>query len=224
MNILESIKTRKSIRHFQPAPVPKEILEEVISIASRSPSAMNIQPWEIMVVAGDVLENIKKGNLEKLTAGEPPAPEIPEPRFEGEYRRRQVELAIQIFQLMGIAREDKEKKADWFARGFRFFDAPATIIVLMDKSLDQLYSQFDMGSIAQTICLVAMNYGLGTCIQMQGISYPDVVRKFAPIPESKRMVVCIPIGYPDWDFPVNKLESKREPLDNFVTWCGFDQR
>ena len=222
MNILESIKTRKSIRHFQPTPVPKEILEEVISIASRSPSAMNIQPWEIMMVAGDVLENIKKGNLEKLTAGEPPAPEIPEPRFEGEYRRRQVELAIQLFQLMGIAREDKEKKVDWMTRGFRFFDAPAAIILLVDRSLDQLYSRFDIGSIAQTICLVAMDYGLGTCIHGQGVYYPAVIRQFAEIPDSKCMAVCISIGYPDGDFPANKLESKREPLENFVTWCGFD--
>lgn len=110
---------------------------------------------------------------------------------------------------------------DWLARGFRFFDAPAAIILLVDKSVNQLYTRFDIGSIAQTICLVAMDYGLATCIHGQGVSYPDVIRGLVPIPESKRLDVCISIGYPDKDFPANKIESKREPLENFVTWYGF---
>ena len=33
---------------------------------------------------------------------------------------------------------------------------------------------------------------------------------------------AIAIGYPDWDFPANKVESKREPVENFTTWCGFE--
>ncbi|MBM4433479.1 MAG: nitroreductase, partial [Chloroflexi bacterium] len=41
-------------------------------------------------------------------------------------------------------------------------------------------------------------------------------------PESKRIVIAIAIGYPDWDFPANKVESNREPLQNVTTWYGFD--
>ena len=222
MELLEAIKTRKSIRNYKPTAIPKETLEEILSIASRAPSALNTQPWEIFVIAGEVLENIKKGNVEKLAAGVMPQSEVPEPKFEGEYRRRQVELAIQIFQFMGIAREDREKRADWMARGFRFFDAPAAFIICMDKSLGDTYSRYDLGSITQTICLTALHYGLGTCIHGQGVMYPDVLRKYAGIPDSKRITESISIGYPDWDFPANKLESTREPLENFVTWRGFD--
>ena len=80
----------------------------------------------------------------------------------------------------------------------------------------------DIGTIIQTICLTALNYSLGTCVEDQGIAFPEVVRKFTGIPQSKRLMICIAIGYPDWDFPANKLESTREPLENVVTWCGDD--
>ena len=222
MEFLEAIETRKSIRNYKPTAVPKETLEEILSIASRAPSSMNTQPWEIFVIGGEVLENIKKGNIEKLASGVEPQPDVPEPRFEGEYRRRQVDLAIQIFQLMDIAREDKEKRAKWLERGFRFFDAPAAFIICIDKSVNELRGMYDLGSITQTICLTALHFGLGTCIQGQGVMFPDVLRKYAGIPDSKRITESISIGYPDWDFPANKLVSARESLENFVTWRGFD--
>jgi len=222
MDILEAIRARKSIRGYKPDPVPKEILTEILDFATRAPSAMNTQPWEITVVTGEALENIKQNTIEMLNSGATPSTNIPPKPFEGKYRQRQVELAIQIFQLMGIAREDKEKRAEWMQRGYCFFDAPAAIIISVDKSLDEVHSQFDIGTITQTICLTALNYGLGTCIEDQGIAFSEVVRRFTHIPESKRIATSIAIGYPDWDFPANKLVSKREPLENVVTWYGFD--
>ncbi|MFC2035806.1 nitroreductase [Chloroflexota bacterium] len=223
MDIIEAIRSRKSIRGYKSDPVPKEILREILDIATRSPSAMNTQPWEITVVAEKVLDNIKQGVVEMLNAGATPTPEIPHRPFEGEYRRRQVDLAINIFNLMGITREDGEKRAAWMQRGLCFFDAPATIILSMDKSLNEsIFNILDIGAIAQTICLTALNYGLGTCIEDQGIMFSEVVRRFTGIPESKLMIVCIAIGYPDWDFPANKLETVREPLENIVTWCNDD--
>ena len=224
MDILEAIKERKSIRSFKPDPVPKEILKEVLDDACRAPSGMNTQPWEFIVLAGDVLENIRRANVEKLNSGAVPSPEhlvIGWPP-DSVYRQRQVELAIQIFKLMDIQREDKEKRAKWMERGFRFFDAPAAIILMTDRSLTEAGPLLDMGAVMQNICLSALNYGLGTCIEDQGGMYPDVLRKFADIPESKRIIICIAIGYPNWDFPANKLVSTRVPVDSNTTWCGFD--
>jgi len=67
--------------------------------------------------------------------------------------------------------------------------------------------------------LAALNYGLATCIEDQGVMYPEVVRRVTGIPETKRIIICIAIGYPDWDFPANSLKSTRLPLENVVTWC-----
>ena len=222
MDIPEAIRARKSIRGYKPDPVPREILREIINIASRAPSAMNTQPWEITVVTRKVLDNIKQGNIDMVSSGTTLEPAVRSKPFEGKYRQRQVELAIQLFGLMGIAREDRVKRVEWWQRGFRFFDAPVAIILSVDRSLEEARSQFDIGTLAQTICLTALNYGLGTCIEDQGVTFPEIVRRFAHIPESQRIVTSIAIGYPNRDFPANRLESKREPVDEIVTWYGFD--
>jgi len=103
---------------------------------------------------------------------------------------------------MGITRADKQKGAEWSQRGFRCFDAPAAIILSVDKSLEaSSLAAMDIGAIMQTICLAALKHGLGTCIEDQGIMYPEVVRRFTGIPETSLIMICIAIGYPEWDFP-----------------------
>jgi len=129
---------------------------------------------------------------------------------------------MQLFNLMGIARDDREKRAEWGLRGLRFFEAPAAIVLYVEESLARSYVDFDLGAFAQTICLAALSYGLGTCIEDQGVLFPEVIRRLAGIPESKRIVVSIAVGYPDRDFPANRLESSREPVEKIAKWCGFD--
>jgi nitroreductase len=223
MDITEAVKKRKSIRGYKPDPVPKEILEQILELASQAPSAMNTQPWEFTVLTGEVLDKARQGNIEMLKSGALPNPEhvvTGWPR-ESVYRQRQVDLAKQLFQLMNIPREDKEKRAKWLERGFRFFDAPAAIILLTDRCLSESGPLLDIGALMQTICLAALDFGLGTCIEDQGTMYPGVLRKYAHIPESKRIVAAIAVGYPDWDFPANRIESERESIKNVSTWLGF---
>ena len=224
MDIIEAVRKRKSIRGYKPNPVAKEILEKILELARRSPSAMNTQPWEFTVLTGQVLENIRRGNVELLNSGASTNPEhkVVGWPMDSIYRQRQVNLAKQLFKLMDIPREDKEKRAKWLERGFRYFDAPAVIIVSADRCLSESGPLLDIGAVIQTICLTALHFGLGTCIEDQGTMYPDVLRKYAHIPESKRIVIAIAIGYPNWDFPANQLESEREPVTNMTTWLGFD--
>ena len=224
MNIIEAISTRKSIRDFTADPVPQHILKKIIEIASRAPSAENSQPWEFTIVTGDILDTIRKANIEKLKSKAPRHPDLPAkglPR-DSVYRRRQIEIAKQLFGLMDISREDLENRNRWMELGFRYFNAPAAIIISMDQSLHYPRPIFDIGSITQNVCLAALHYGLGTCIANQGISYPEVLHEFAKIPESKRIIIAIAIGYPNWDFPANKVVSNREPIENITTWIGFE--
>ncbi len=223
MDVVEAIRTRSSIRDFKQDPVPKGVLKDILEVAGRAPSAVNTQPWEFVVIAGDVLENIRKANIEMLNSGIPPHPEhvIVEWPSDSVYRKRQVGLAMQIFQLMGIQREDKEKRAQWLERGFRYFNAPAAIIILIDRSLSGSGPLLDIGAVMQTICLAALKYNLGTCIEDQGVMYPEVLRRYADISESKRVIISIAIGYPNWDFPANRLRSDRESVESTIIWCGF---
>ncbi len=223
MNIIEAIKTRKSIRGYKPDIVPKAILREILEVAGRSPSAMNTQPWEFLVLGGDVLSRIRQANADKLKAGVAPSGEHSVTGWtrDSVYRTRQVELAMQLFDLMGIQREDSVKRAQWMERGFKFFDAPAAIIVLTDKSLAESTPLIDIGIVIQSICLAALHYGLATCIEDQGCLYPDSLREIGQIADSKRIIMAIAIGYPDWNFPANKIQSTRVPIDDMTTWRGL---
>ena len=219
-----AILSRKSIRGFKPDPVPRDILEKVLEIACRAPSTMNTQPWEFAVVSGDVLKTVARENVKMLRGGVMIQPEhvITGWPNRSVFRERQVEVARRIFRLMGIPREDREKRSAWMERGFRFFDAPAAIIVLTDTALSESGPLMDIGAVMQSICLAALSFGLGTCIEDQGVMYPASLRSLLNIPDSKRILISIAIGYPDPDFPANRVESPREEISNIARWYGFD--
>jgi nitroreductase len=124
---------------------------------------------------------------------------------------------------MGIERDNKEKRLDWVMRGFRQFDAPVSIVVTYDKSLEPAtIAHFDLGAVTYGLVLAAWERGLGTVINGQGIMQSSVVRKHANIPDDQVIMTCIAMGYPNEDFAANDVKSVREEADNFVTFTGFD--
>ena len=131
-------------------------------------------------------------------------------------------MAKQLFGAMEIAREDKEKRRWWTTRGFKFFDAPAAFIIYMDDELSDL-SKFDIGCLTQNICLAAMEYGLETCVEIQAVMYQKGLRKYTDIPQNKKFVIGIAIGYPDENFPANSVKSDRAELDEITSWYGFEE-
>jgi len=221
LDVIEAIITRKSIRGFKKDPVSKETIHKILDAAIRTPSGMNTQPWEFVVAGGKALDQIREECSKLFNEGAFPTNDMLRQPFEGVFKKRQVDLAVELFKLMGIAREDKEARKQWMLRGFRFFDAPCQIIICADKELKYHLDMLGVGALCQTICLAALEYGLGTCIADQGIMYDQVWRKYANIPESKRLIAGISIGYPDPDFPANKLVSSREPVNSITTWLGY---
>jgi len=224
MELLEAIKSRKSIRGYKPTPVPKEILTQILEVAIHAPSSTNVQPWEFTVLGGEVLDDLKQALQAQFLAGVEPSHDFPFKPLTGVYRKRQVELGIALYQLMGIVREDTEKRNEWTLKQLRAFDAPNVIIVSMDEEISSTLvfeAMFSLGMVSQNIALAALNFGLGTCIQRILVEYPEVVRNIAGIPKSKKLAVGIAIGNPNWDFPANKLQSTREPLVNIAIWRGI---
>jgi len=222
LDIIEALKSRRSIRGFKKDPVPKEIVHKILETAVRAPSGLNTQPWEFVVASGQVLNQIREECTNLFNEGAFPSYDMLRKPFEGVYRQRQVDLAKEIFKLMDITREDKEKRKQWMLHGLRFFEAPCQIVVCAEKGLQYPLDMMAIGAVCQSICLAALEYGLGTCIADQGIMYDQVWRKYANIPDSTRLIEGITIGYPDWDFPANKMVTPREPVDNITTWLGFE--
>ena len=223
MEYHEVINGRRSTRGFIDKPVSVEVLKEVIELAVRAPSSMNTQPWHFHIVTGEVLDNIRRENTKRNVEGVPPSREIKSPLgYQGKHRERQVEIAIQLFQEMGIERDDAEGRQDWVLRGFRQFDAPVAIIVTFDEELkEDDISKFDCGAAVNGLVNAGWSKGLGAVINSQGIMQSPVVRKYAKIPDNQIIMICVAMGYPDEEFPANKVISKRRPIEEVATFHGF---
>ncbi len=215
---------RRSIRGYKPQPVPKAVIREVIQLAMRAPSSLNTQPWNVHVVAGEVLDRIRAGNTERNLAGIPHSREF---RVHGEYagahRERQIEIAKQLFGAMGIERDNKEKRLDWVMRGFRQFDAPVAIVVTYDREIHGSdIAPFDCGAVTNALVNAAWSRGLGCVINSQGIMQSPVVREHAGIPDDQVIMICVAMGYPDDSFPANAVVSNRKSVDDATVFLGFD--
>lgn len=220
MEIVEAIKARKSFRAFLPQPVPKQVLEEILGLAARAPSFANSQPWEVTVIGGEVMEQVKEALVELARAEVPLEPDMPYSRFAEPYISRIREDGRMLYQILGIEREDKEARKEWTLRGRKFFDAPNGFVFYLDEELGQ-WSLFDVALFAQSVMLAALAFGLGTCPLAAVVGYPYILRGILGIPDKKKIICGMAIGYPDWQHPANKLESPREPVAGFTQWCGF---
>ena len=224
MHIDQVMQERRSIRGFLDKPVSREILQEVIALANRAPSSMNTQPWHLHVLTGEPLEQVRNGNTERMLAGVTPVREIEDyATYEDEHRERQIEIAVQLFEAMGIERHDAEKRQDWVMRGFRQFDAPVSIVVCFDRKLsNNTIAHFDTGAMTYGLVLAAWSRGLGAVINGQGIMQSPVVREAADIPEDQVILTCVALGWPDEDFVANSVVSRRRPVENITRFLGFD--
>jgi nitroreductase len=224
MHFDDVIMGRRSIRGYKPDPVPRALIEEIVSLALRVPSSYNSQPWHLHVITGEPLERIRAGNTERTLSGVPDSREFRKGKpYAGPHRERQIGVAKQLFAAMGIAREDKAGRQDWVLRGFRQFDAPVCVIVTYDRDMDGSDdTPFDCGAITTLLVNAAWSRGLGAVINSQGIMQSPVVREHAGIPDDQVIMKAIALGWPDETFPANAVVSERRAVAEVVTFTGFD--
>lgn len=220
MDIIEAIKSRYSVRAFKPEPVPRSLLEELLTVSQRAPSWANTQTWEFAVVGGEVMKNLRQMLADRAFGQDERNPDIKQPEWKDPYRARRSENGRRLYELLGIGRDDIEAQLNWFVSMYRFFDAPNAIFIYTDRDIST-WAILNIGLVAQTICLAALDYGLGTVMLAAGISYPDTVSSMLHIPSTKQLVISMAIGYPDPDAEVNKFRSHRVPLSEICTWHGF---
>jgi len=218
MELLQGIETRRSFRAFKSTPIPKEIIEKILRAASSSPSYMNTQPWEVAVLSGEKKEELSRILFELAKSDVPPNPDLPLPEtWPTEMEKRVKEHGAKRFKILGIEREDKQKREELRLSNFEFYGAPCVLFLFMDSTLSS-WSILDMGLFAQGIVLAAHSFGLGSCLQATLAHYPDAVRKFFGIPEKKRLILGISIGYPNLEARINTYHSEKVSPDDFVQW------
>lgn len=219
MELKEAVRNRRSIRSFSPKPVEKGVIQEIISDALWAPSWGNTQPWEITVVTGDLLATFKEENKQAVISGKQPHPDISMPLEWPEINKtRYRDVGRRTLEALSIPREDAEARLNFYTHMMGLFDAPALILITVDKAVSLEYSMLDAGLFAQTLCLLAHERGLGTCILAAAVQYPDRLRTLLKIPDTKRIVIGAALGWPDQGNPVNTFERIRGGLDEFVHW------
>jgi len=219
MELTQAIKGRRSVRKFKADKVPKEIIGDILTKAQWAPSWGNTQPWEFYVLTGKPLEEFRKENA-NLLGREPAAmTDVPMPDVWPEHmKKRYGEIGRLLFTALDIQRDDKEGRNRYYDEMARLFEAPCLIFICIPRDVLVEYAMLDVGLVLQTLCLLAHDRGLGTCIMAVSARNPQLLRKIASLRENKRIIIGVALGYPDEDAPINRFERKRAASEEIVHW------
>ncbi len=99
MDVLEAIRTRRSVRKWLPQPVPDDVVEQILDAGRWAPSAGNFQPWAFIVIQSpETKERIQKVAEESKNLSRIWAPYFREGRSRGYIvDLRHVPVGIAIF-------------------------------------------------------------------------------------------------------------------------------
>ena len=227
MDIIEGIRTRRSIRAFKPDPIPKKVLEEMLDVSRWAPSGGNVQPWYFHVLAGKPLAEVTTRLLEKAKTwnGHEYVNTNPDLPRTGPYskplipRWQSLREATDAILYPPGSKNLELKQLEHREHMLRFFDAPSAIIVCADDRGPS--SIVSIGAVTQTVCLAALTYGLGTCIMGIPVLWPGIFRELLSIPDDRAIVTSIAVGYPEFSSQINTFPRPREPLHDLVEWHGL---
>lgn len=214
----EAIRARFSCRRFVERPVARATIERILRLAQQTPSWCNCQPWQVSIVSGAALARLGEALTRAARAGQPPRPDFPfPPAYQGVYRERRKVCGVQLYQSLGIGREDKAGAARQSLENFRFFGAPHLAVVTTDASLG-VYGAIDCGLYVAHFMLAAREQGVDSIAQAALASYPDLIRSQLGVAAERWLVCGISFGYADAAHPVNGYRTERAPLDQAVSW------
>ena len=220
MELLEGLKTRKSVRGFKNDPVSEETIRTILQAAARGPSYTNSQPWEVAVVTGEKRDALSDMLYQLAASGTPAKTDLPDPKgtWPDAISKRTMEHNVRRFEFLDIKRDETEKRDQFRLQNFKFFNAPCVMFFFLEESLGP-WSLIDIGIFIQSIALAAHGMGLGVCMQASLANYPDQVRSFLDIPNNKKLIVGMSLGYPDDSVRINQYQSARIDVDAFTKWC-----
>jgi nitroreductase len=217
-SVTDAVLTRHSLRAFTQDPVPVELVQQIMTSASRAPSGTNMQPWRVHLLFGDTLAKVSASVLEAYDNDVPyeaEEPYYPDKFFEPFLGRRR-KVGWDLYSLLGIEKGDKAKMKAQHRRNFEFFSAPAGAIFTIHRDLNT-GSWLDYGMFLQNVMLLAREAGLHTCPQAAFCGYHKAIRAALPL-QAEEVVVCgMSIGYADFNAVENSLQTERAPLSEFAT-------
>jgi nitroreductase len=221
MELRAAIEGRRSIRKFKAKEIPREIIRDILETARWAPSWGNTQLWEFYVLTGKRLDEFREANHRSFVDGQTFPLDVPMHEVWPErLKARYGELGKIMLGAMNVKRDDKDARHKLYEDMTLLFGAPCLIVACIPGDILVEYAMLDIGLILQTICLLAHDKGLGTCIMAMSIRNPGLLRKILSIPADRKIVIGAVMGYPDENFPLNNFERKRADISEYVKWVG----
>jgi nitroreductase len=220
VNVYEAVRSRRSVRGFLSRPVPAAALTRVLSVAVRAPSGGNLQPWQVYLLSGSGLDDLKSRVRRRVEAGDSGDPLAVQPypaALPAIYARRLADMGERRYGAAGIARGDKEGRARVRARNWDCFGAPAALFCYLDERM--LPPQWmDAGIFLQSVMLLLRAEGLDSCPQIAWAEYHATVAEVIKPPDGHVLACGMSIGYADPQEPHPAMP--RAPLSDVVTFLG----
>ncbi|WP_317932354.1 nitroreductase [Halioxenophilus sp. WMMB6] len=229
MNVTDAINLRKSIRAFQPDPIAKSDLHDLLTTAQRAPSGSNVQPWRVIAVTGQEQKAVTELAMQSFQSGviatrpiEPPF-SLNYEALDPIYLERSQQMGALMTEAAGIERSDAEGRQKLAIRNFHFFDAPVGLFFVLDKRFNP--AQWGhTGMYLQTICLLAVERGWGTCIQEAWAMFRPELHRHFRLQENELVWCGMSLGVPDQSARANSYFTSRAPVEEVVSFLGFENQ
>ncbi len=215
MELLETIRNRKSARAYTGEPVPRDVVEQILRDAANAPSAINMQPWEVHAVMGEeralLSRRLQRAFTERtLTCGPGTSKTSPDT-----YMNRSRECAKGMTPLVEEMGSDFKTYIN--EGSLNFYGAPVALLIFLDDAFPA-ERMVDIGTFTAYLVMSAAGHGLGTCPIGLVTSYQDDIKDHLNIPESKLLVISVALGKPDPEAPINRFDAPRADCTEFVRW------
>jgi len=214
MDLLKGIEERRSTRAFLERPVEREKIENLLNYATQAPSAINLQPWELIVVSGEEKKRlsrilVKRMKERNISCG--PGAKSPLPEYFVERQRALLDTILPNLP-------EQTPFQDFINEGScNFYGAPTAIII----TLDQVFSSArltDIGVLVGYLVLAAYALELGTCPIGLITAFDDDIKEVLSIRDEKQVVIGVAVGYGDPQSPINRSRSERVPVGDVIKW------
>ncbi len=213
------LRARHSCRAFLPDQVPDDVVERIVQTAGRVPSWCNSQPWQVIVTRGAETDRFRAAVTEAAQT-KAPEPDMPWPEaYEGIYKSRRRTCGFQLYDAVGIAKEDREGTREQMMENYRLFGAPHVAIITSESKLGP-YGAMDCGGFITAFTLAAEALGVASIPQAAVAAYAPTVRAFFDILEGRDILCAISFGYADKDHSANSFRTERAPLSEVLDWRG----
>jgi nitroreductase len=219
--VSQAIETRRSTRAFLPDPVPDATVRELVATATRAASGGNLQPWRLYVLTGAARDRLVAAVAEKRKTKPLDGLEYDiYPRdLTRPYTTRRGRVAAQMYELVGIARDDTDARNAQMAKNFEFFGAPVGMILCIERQMGP--PQFcDLGLFLGNLMLLARERGLHTCPQEAWSVWGQTIREVVGVLDDELVFCGVALGYADPRHPINDLRSDRAPLEDFASFLN----